>query len=316
MLPGYYLVAIWPTFFPWCAFLPLLLISAWRHRRTPHVRFALATVLGNWVLSELMVTKLPHYLLPSFASLAFLCATAIIRAARGEFRGLFGRHSVPGAGLWAIGATLLAAIPWLPAHDFDRFPRAAAMIFTAVAGAYIGAVATLTIRRRLGGLMPVMGVGMLALVVVLYAFYCPAARFLRMPVEIGRSLRQHDATAPGQVIMSGFCEPSVAFYQGGTIRERDPEFLLRAPVEQWPRWIVATETIYHALRTQAPAKADRLREVARFQGLNYNAGARSDLYSKVDTAETHLSTIAVRQGNEYKSLIRIETVLILEKVAP
>src|SRR5258705_383196 len=66
--PGYYLVTIWLTYFPWSLLLPAGLVYGWRRRRDGRVRFALATILGNWVFVEMMITKLPHYMLPSFSS--------------------------------------------------------------------------------------------------------------------------------------------------------------------------------------------------------------------------------------------------------
>ena len=45
--PGFYLLTIWGTYFPWSLLLPASLILAWRHRHLPHVRFALAAVIGQ-----------------------------------------------------------------------------------------------------------------------------------------------------------------------------------------------------------------------------------------------------------------------------
>lgn len=72
--PGYYLLTIWVTFFPWSLLLPATLFFAWRNREQNHIRFALAAVLGPWLMFELVQTKLPHYLLPVFPALAILTA--------------------------------------------------------------------------------------------------------------------------------------------------------------------------------------------------------------------------------------------------
>ncbi len=80
--PGYYLVSIWPTFLPWSLVLPLAFVMGWKNRRDPRIRFALAAVIGPWVMFEAVQTKLPHYLLPCFPPLAFLAADAILRSLR------------------------------------------------------------------------------------------------------------------------------------------------------------------------------------------------------------------------------------------
>ena len=47
--PGYYLLTIWAMFFPWSLLLPAALVTAWRNRRLPWVRFSLAAVIGGGV---------------------------------------------------------------------------------------------------------------------------------------------------------------------------------------------------------------------------------------------------------------------------
>src|SRR5690606_27326341 len=77
--PGFYLVTIFGTFFPWSLLLPLTIGLAVRHRRLGVIRFALAAVIGPWVMMELVATKLVHYVLPIFPALAFLVSDALMR---------------------------------------------------------------------------------------------------------------------------------------------------------------------------------------------------------------------------------------------
>ena len=82
--PGYYLATIWPFFLPWSLLLPLAAVVAWKNRRLPVVRFAMAAVLGPWLMFEIVRTKLPHYMLPTYPWLALLVADAIVRCLRGQ----------------------------------------------------------------------------------------------------------------------------------------------------------------------------------------------------------------------------------------
>ncbi len=308
-LPGYYVAIIWLVFFPWSPLLPPVLHHAWRRRRARHIRFALALVVGNWLLGEVMATKLPHYLLPAFASLAFLTTDCL----RHGLRRPFVRMMIPGTVLWLIGAAALAAGPVLLDIRFSGPRMLAVLPFVVLAAGYLGIVGVMLVRRRLPAAVVAMGLGMLLIATTLYGVFLPGAWYLRMPAAIGRTLRVLGATREGEVIMVGFFEPSLAFYQGGTIRERPADFLVRTPVCEWPRWIVATEGLHGALPSD---KLAGIRVVERFHGLNYNAAARSDLYSRVSATQSSYSTIATRDGNEYKSLLKAETVLILERVAP
>jgi 4-amino-4-deoxy-L-arabinose transferase-like glycosyltransferase len=79
--PGLYLVLFFVTFFP-AAFLaglatPAVARSAWS--REPAVCFLLAWLVPSWIVFELSVTKLPHYVLPLYPAIAILIALVIER---------------------------------------------------------------------------------------------------------------------------------------------------------------------------------------------------------------------------------------------
>jgi hypothetical protein len=161
--------------------------------------------------------------------------------------------------------------PWLLGQRFGDFSRAAAAAFIVVGVVYAVAVFTLAALRRLPAMAGVMGLGMMLVVGVLFGFYLPNAGFLRLPQRIGERLRELGAVEEGQIIMMGFAEPSLAFYQGGTIRARPKQFLTQRPVDKWPQWIVLSGDLYEKL---PPEKQSELEEVARFRGLNYNVSPR------------------------------------------
>src|SRR6266568_543814 len=52
--PGYYLLTIWGTFFPWCIFLPTAIVWACRNCRLAPIRFSLAAIIGPWILMEIV----------------------------------------------------------------------------------------------------------------------------------------------------------------------------------------------------------------------------------------------------------------------
>ena len=77
--PGYYLVLFWLTFWPAAPLAAVAAPAVWRERREPATRFLLAWLVPSWIVFELVVTKLPHYVLPLYPAIAILIARAIER---------------------------------------------------------------------------------------------------------------------------------------------------------------------------------------------------------------------------------------------
>ncbi|MGH7177868.1 MAG: hypothetical protein ACREJC_10840, partial [Tepidisphaeraceae bacterium] len=200
--PGYYLLTVWVTFFPWSIVLPGAILYGWKHRGDPINRFALCAIVGPWMMFEIVQTKLPHYLLPAFPWMALLTARMLIA--------------------------------W---------------------------------RRRYPRLLPRMTVGavvMMFVIAIVYATVLPNVPWLRVSQRVADVLRRNEAT---DVIMIDYKEPSLAFYQGGSIREeRENGFLVNTDPRRWPSWIVLTRRIWD--RTPANLR-ERLDVVGTVSGLNY-----------------------------------------------
>jgi len=77
--PGYYLALFWVTFWPAAPLAAVAAPAVWRHRREAPLRFLLAWVVPCWLVFELVVTKLPHYVLPLYPGIAILIAREIER---------------------------------------------------------------------------------------------------------------------------------------------------------------------------------------------------------------------------------------------
>ena len=216
---------IWVTFLPWSIFLPAALAYGWRNRNRSEIRFALATIVGVWLCGEMMSTRLPHYLLPIFSSLAYLCGAGILPAACGA--GILPASAVGCASAHVGESTCAEAhpTPWI------------------------------------------LGLSMFAIFAIAFGLYFPRVEALRLPYRVGQHLKAIGATGENDVCMIGFTEPSLGFYQGGTIRPRTDKWLNETPAEQWPRWLALRSDVYDRL---PPEKRGRLREVGRHSGFNYN----------------------------------------------
>src|SRR5215475_9400032 len=77
--PGLYLVLFWITFWPGAPLAGLAAPAVWRARREPGAQFLLAWLVPSWIVFELVLTKLPHYVLPLYPAIAILTAGVLER---------------------------------------------------------------------------------------------------------------------------------------------------------------------------------------------------------------------------------------------
>jgi len=272
--PGYYLLTVWVTYFPWSLLLPAAIIEAWRERHVPAVRFAIAAVVGPWIMFELVATKLPHYILPTYAPLAYLTARCLIRSDDGdtaEFHQPFWPNVVA---MWSVLIALVGVAPWAAAFFFHplHWKTYVALAILSVWAIFYGVKVHAEFSRRYPSAAAMwMGLGMLGNVFVLYWGVFPVSQFMRVGERVGVFLAEQ-RIPPGQAIMIDFKETSVAFYQGGTIRpQRDNDFLLKTDPADWPKWIVVTEAVWDKLPPDRRAQVDI---AERVRGWNYADGGR------------------------------------------
>ena len=81
--------------------------AVWRARREPGAQYLLAWLIPSWIVFELVLTKLPHYVLPLYPAIAILTAGAL------ERRVLSRSWLRRGAAWWFVipaGASVIAVI--------------------------------------------------------------------------------------------------------------------------------------------------------------------------------------------------------------
>ena len=147
--PGMHLLFIWADFLPWSLLLPAAIVIGWIHRGEPLTRFALAAVIGPWLLVELAIkTKLPQYMLPTFPALSFLTADAIVRGFHGTGPDFSSRQFVGAARIWAGVIILIGLLPWLAALRFGALPWIAMSAVSVGAAVWAVLVVRLLQRRQ------------------------------------------------------------------------------------------------------------------------------------------------------------------------
>ncbi|HEY2584840.1 MAG TPA: glycosyltransferase family 39 protein [Tepidisphaeraceae bacterium] len=272
--PGYHLALVWVTFLPWSLLLPLAIGLGIKHRRTPAIRFALAAVLGTWVFVEVLQTKLPHYFLPAFPWLAVLTADAILRCLKGEQRDLESLGIRVGSLVVAVVILGFATVPWWwIAIKFHDFPLVALVPLTAFGLVYATAVAAFFWSGEIRAALVTMGAGSLGMAVLLFAVCLPQSQPLRLPVRVADVLVSHGVTHPHEAVMFEYKEPSLAFYQGGTIREYNESLQQFALQKGEPSWIVIPRWVWDQ---SSPQTRNAFELVAPpIRGLDYSDALKS-----------------------------------------
>ncbi|MFO1059381.1 MAG: glycosyltransferase family 39 protein [Dongiaceae bacterium] len=146
--PGYYLMLFPVTFWPGSLLAVLAVPFAWRERRSPAVRFCLAWILPTWLVFELVATKLPHYVLPTYPAIACLAAGGLL----GGWPRLWRPWAYwTAAGIWTAIGLALAALP-LAARLYLGGGIDPWLALSLAVAAPLVAAAPLLLRRDRGGL--------------------------------------------------------------------------------------------------------------------------------------------------------------------
>lgn len=210
--PGTYLalaaVILWPgSLLLWPA-----LTAAWKVRLRPEIRFCLAWIIPAWVMFEIVPTKLPHYVLPTFPALALLMAAAVV----GRAPDLLSKPAKVWYGLWClIGLVLAAAVVAAP-HQFAMalpvmsIPSALLVAGTALAAGW------LAFRERLRPAVMALVLTAVTSFQVVFEGVLPGLDYLFVSRQAAALVAERPHR--GAVVVAGYAEPSLVFFLGtGTV---------------------------------------------------------------------------------------------------
>jgi 4-amino-4-deoxy-L-arabinose transferase-like glycosyltransferase len=203
--PGLYLLLFWVTFWPGAPLAGMAAPAVWRARREPGAQYLLAWLIPSWIVFELVLTKLPHYVLPLYPAIAILTVGALERRVLSRspwlMRGAAWWFVVPaGASVLAIvGAITLTRQPVFLAWPFV----AAALIFGLFAWwLYEDSHAERSLLNA--------AVSAIFLAFAIYGVVVPGLARLFPSVEVARALRNVSCVGP-KAASAGFHEPSLVF---------------------------------------------------------------------------------------------------------
>jgi 4-amino-4-deoxy-L-arabinose transferase-like glycosyltransferase len=205
--PGLYLLMFWVTFWPGAPLAGMAAPAVWRARREPGAQYLLAWLVPSWVVFELVLTKLPHYVLPLYPAIAILTAGALERRVLSRSwlrRGAAWWFAVPAIAsvIAVVGAIKLTHQPAFPAWPI----LAAAMIFGLFAWWLFEE--SRAERSLLNAVIAAM-----FLASGIYGVVIPSLTTLFPSAEVARALRNVVCVGP-KAAAAGFHEPSLVFMTG------------------------------------------------------------------------------------------------------
>jgi 4-amino-4-deoxy-L-arabinose transferase-like glycosyltransferase len=207
MPPGLYLLLFWITFWPGAPLTAMAVPAIWRARREPGAQFLLAWLLPSWIVFELVLTKLPHYVLPLYPAIAILTAGALERQ-------VLSRSWLRSTTAWWFVLPLLASIiAVIGAITLTRQPVFLAWPFVAAALIF-GLFAWWLYEdgRAERSLLNALAAGAF-LAFAIYGVVVPALAPAFPSAEIAHALRNVKCVGP-KAAAAGFHEPSLIFMTG------------------------------------------------------------------------------------------------------
>ena len=214
--PGTYFLLFWLMFFPGSMLAGLATPAVWAARREPGAKFLLAWLVPSWVILELVVTKLPHYVLPLFPAIAILIAG--IMEARMLSRS---RWLTPGIVWWFVFPVLLGVAGVICLIAIGHQLGLIAWVFAGGA-AVVGLVAWRL--YDIDGAEQSLLRGVAASILLGWALFgvvIPALEALFPSPVLARILRDSGCPAPVAAASVGYHEPSLVFLAGTATRLTD-----------------------------------------------------------------------------------------------
>jgi 4-amino-4-deoxy-L-arabinose transferase-like glycosyltransferase len=205
--PGVYLLLFWITFWPGAPLAAMAAPAVWRARREPGAQFLLAWLIPSWIVFELVLTKLPHYVLPLYPAIAILTVGALERSvlSRSWLR--------RGAAWWFAIPAITSVIAVIGAVTLTRQPVFLAWPFVGAALIFgLFAWWLFDDNRAERSLLNAV-VAAMFLAFAIYGVVLPALTPLFPSAEVARALRNVVCVGP-KAAAAGFQEPSLVFMAG------------------------------------------------------------------------------------------------------
>ncbi|WP_278368517.1 glycosyltransferase family 39 protein [Acetobacter orientalis] len=220
--PGYHVLVFLLAFWPGSFFVAAAVPAIWQNRRAQTVKYLLCWIIPHWVVFELIATKLPHYVLPTYPAIAVLSAGMLARgAAQWQAwpkalwaRGLLGFYGMA----WAlVGGALAAAGPVL-LWQLEHVVSLPALVLAGGCLPLVGLAAVQIYRAELRRAFVTSATCAALLYVGLFTVVVPRLQSIWLAPRLAGLVQTHlPCGAQTQVASVSFSEPSLVFLLGGKV---------------------------------------------------------------------------------------------------
>ena len=224
--PGFYLLIIWATFWPWS----VLLIPAAYHvvrrvrRRGPIAidpgpyEFLLAWVVPSWIIFELIVTKMVQYVLPLYIPLAIICADVLVQSWHRTTDVLAAKWFATARWTWMIiwlvlGGLTIFAMRYLQPEDQHNIFRWSILLAASLAA--VGVAGAVSWSRP--SWPYVTAFSFMISITILMTTVLPGIKALQISRQAGHFMARFERHGY-KLAAAGYIEPSLVFYSGGRIQ--------------------------------------------------------------------------------------------------
>ena len=267
--PGYFIVLFFLTFWPASLLAGMAVPGVWREKWETPVKFLLAWLIPAWLVFEIVITKLPHYVLPLYPAIAILLARAIETGQMSSRKwmewGTFWWFAVPV--LVFIGSLFL-----LLRYEGDFGWRAWPFLAAAIVFGFrawwlydIDGIERSLLRASATTLL---------LSIAVYWSVIPALEALFPSVSIQQTIHASECKDP-RIAAAGYHEPSMVFLSGTdtalTTAASAADFLKGG--EQC-RFAVIEQSLDRTFARRAEAIGLRYEQASRFSGYSLGSGGR------------------------------------------
>jgi len=209
--PGTYALLLFISFWPGAAYLALGAPFIRDNGRRPAILFSLAWALPTWIVFELIATKLPHYVLPTYPALAILAATSIDEGAV-RVRGWLGH--VVGFNIVAVPLGFSIGVPILFYLFEGRLPATAVGVFLCAVIAATLAWWLLAVKGRAATSVVTSLAAAALLYIGMFGIAFPEMTSIRVASRLVEAGRAAVSCSEPEFAVAGLGEPSLVFAAG------------------------------------------------------------------------------------------------------
>lgn len=210
--PGLHFLAMPFLFFPYSLFAFFALPYIWKNRRDGAIKFCLGWIVPMWIVFELSMTKLPHYVLPAYPAIALLTARFLTDNAPLYLSNRTYYSWI--AGLWLIVGTGFAfffggILPSLSDKTFALPELAAAIVLLLLQGYALAQFMTKKVASAL-----VLTLAGLVFLPMTFGYLLPHLKHIWLSRQIVEAAAKIAPCETVPIVSLGYHEPSLVFMAG------------------------------------------------------------------------------------------------------